>query len=385
MTTGVRRRDGRQLVAADDLDARLGVPAGTIDYGWALVTELVGEVGRWHGRALAPEPEAALGRLAAPLLLGDRPHPSPPLPVGPGHVHADVANDDDRATLAALADRVGDDPEALAGLAQTCRLPVTPYRAAAPTGTTSRGRDDSPRGPCGPGHRQRARPRPRRAPDECTVVDLSVLWAGPLATSLLAQAGARVVRIVPPHRPGADSAGALHASLAVGVETVVLDLRERGARARFEAELRRADLLVESFSRRVLPNLGYGPVAIRSINPGLAQLSIKAFDRGTPEQDWIAYGSGVHAASGLGLVGGRPCPAAYSYLDPLCGLRAATIAARLLAERRRGVVAESTLIGAAVALAGFRSRPASADRPALPPCSPAPSRSSPTAALWGAA
>ena len=48
-------------------------------------------------------------------------------------------------------------------------------------------------------------------------------------------------------------------------------------RSAFESLVGEADLLVESFSSRVMPNLGYGADALRAINPRLAIVAIRAF------------------------------------------------------------------------------------------------------------
>lgn len=107
-------------------------------------------------------------------------------------------------------------------------------------------------------------------------------------------------------------------------EIVDLDLRVEQDRQHFETLLADADLVVDSFSRRVMPNLGYGPDQLRERFPNVATLSIVAFGSGSPEADWISYGPGVHAISGLGDVGpdARLTAAPNAYPDPLAGLLA---------------------------------------------------------------
>ena len=81
-------------------------------------------------------------------------------------------------------------------------------------------------------------------------------------------------------------------------------------------------MLVESFSARVLPNLGYPPDVLHRLNPRLTIAAIRAFPSSSPEASWVAYGRGIHAASGLGMVGGEATPALLAYPDPLAGLAA---------------------------------------------------------------
>jgi crotonobetainyl-CoA:carnitine CoA-transferase CaiB-like acyl-CoA transferase len=117
---------------------------------------------------------------------------------------------------------------------------------------------------------------------------------------------------------------------------VDLDLRLPGGRARFEELVRRSDLVVHSFSRRVMPNLGYGPSELQALDPDVATLAITAFPDACAQRDWVAYGSGVHAISGLGMLDGRPTPAPVAYPDPLAGVAAFAVALSLLGRHDPG-------------------------------------------------
>jgi len=282
-------------------------------------------------------------QLVAPLLLGDNwPEPTAPLMVSGGAVHADLTDDDHelfaglRQTLASRQTPL--DAERLAAAAQELRLAVTPYRRLAPrpttasvaTGPVTGGTGEPPAGPTGPGRQD--------WPRTPLVVDLSSLWAGPLATSLLADLGAEVIKVDPDCRPdGLRTHGQLYQRLN-GAKTIIdLDLRQRHHRSRFEALLAEADLVVDSFSRRVMPNFGYGPGELQRLHPRLSTLSIVAFPAGSREQDWVSYGPGVHAISGLADPGpsGRFHAAPIAYPDALAGLAAFAAAADLLTTDRR--------------------------------------------------
>jgi crotonobetainyl-CoA:carnitine CoA-transferase CaiB-like acyl-CoA transferase len=246
--------------------------------------------------------------------------------VAGGWIHDEVIDADRDGFETALMSWFRDGPERVAAAAQELRWPVTPYRplpsVAPPVG------GETPVGATAsrPAGRGRAGRRPP------VVVDLTTHWAGPLATSLLAEAGAEVVKVDPEVRPdGFRSRPRLYHHLNRAKEVVDLDLREAGDRHRFEVLVAGADLLVESFSRRVLPNLGYDRDLLHHLNPGLATLSVRAFPTGTAEADWLAYGPGVHAASGLGLVSGSPTPAPIAYPDLVAGVAAYRRGVELLA------------------------------------------------------
>ncbi|MEZ5407352.1 MAG: CoA transferase [Acidimicrobiales bacterium] len=304
------------------------LPAGVVEAATASLRRGLATAGRLDDSGSWAEPDAVAAQHVRPLLAVDEwPGPSAPLAVGQGAVHADLIDEDhDRLAIlrSILADVGPVDAETLAAEAQDWRLPVTPYRdlptmappaPAAGTGT-----------PGGPGWDG---PAP-------LVVDLTALWAGPLATSLLADMGARVVKVDPGVRPdGFREHPVLYAQLNGAKEIVDLDLRRDDHRSRFEALVGGASLVVDSFSRRVMPNFGYGPDDLRRLNPRLATLSIVAFPAGTREASWVSYGPGAHAVSGLGThldgAGRRRFePAPIAYPDALAGLEAFAVAAELV-------------------------------------------------------
>jgi hypothetical protein len=268
--------------------------------------------------------ESVTDMLHAPLTLEpDWPAPTTPTPVGDGHVHAEVLAED-RALLDNVIDATGHrGPEAVAAAAQELRLPVCPYRRPGPSATTAETMLRS---------EGRAEARPEWAAGK-TIVDLSTHWAGPLATRLLADAGATVIKIDPECRPDGfrDRVG-LYQYLNGAKDVVDIDLRDGDGRQRFERLISDADLIVESFSRRVMGNLGYGPQQLAALAPGIASLSIRAFPAGSAEQDWLGYGPAIHAISGLALPAGAttPVPSPIAYPDLLAGLSAYGVALHLL-------------------------------------------------------
>lgn len=122
------------------------------------------------------------------------------------------------------------------------------------------------------------------------VVDLSRHLPGPLTARLLADLGARVVKVeeptlgdpvrqAPPRRGGT---GALAAILLAGIESVALDLKQQGARTVLEHLLERADVLIESFRPGTLGRLGFPPEELRERHPRLVVCSISGWGQGGP-------------------------------------------------------------------------------------------------------
>src|SRR5437773_309783 len=97
----------------------------------------------------------------------------------------------------------------------------------------------------------------------CLVLDFSTLLPGPLATLLLVEAGAEVIRI---ERPGGDELPSL-APLNRGKRCLVLDLKSSHDRDQLQPFLGRADVLVEQFRPGVMHRLRLGYDDVAAINP----------------------------------------------------------------------------------------------------------------------
>jgi CoA-transferase family III len=330
-----------------------GLPRGTAALALALAERAAAAASALTGVNHRVDHDAVLAQLLLPLVVGDDPNPVAPraAPAG-GHVHADVLPDDEPLLELLHAEPPAPDSERLASRAQECRLPVTPYRAAVASWPAA---PDPP--PPSPGRRVE--------PGAVRVVDLSAMWAGPLCTRLLADWGADVLTVEPDvRRDGLRLSPAQFAVLDQGKRRVPWDLRVAADRAAFEAAVAAADVLVESYSRRVLPNLGYPPERLHALNPRLVVVQLRAFPADTPESHWVAYGRGVHAASGLGVVDGVPAPALLAYPDPLAGLEAfGTILGALGANR--GTVVEVSLASALASLLPSAGAPLVPPDPAL--------------------
>lgn len=147
-----------------------------------------------------------------------------------------------------------------------------------------------------------------------TVVDLTRVLAGPYATMLLADLGARVIKVESPDGgddarafpPFVDGESAYFASINRGKESIALDLKAPEDRAVFEALLGRADVLAENFRPGALARLGYGWDALHARFPRLILASTSGFGQTGPEAARPAYDVIVQAMGGIMSVTGHP-------------------------------------------------------------------------------
>jgi len=139
-----------------------------------------------------------------------------------------------------------------------------------------------------------------------TVIDLTRVLAGPFCTLVLANLGARVIKV---ERPGSgDDARSIgpfvggkslyFSSLNYGKESIALDLRADGDREIFDALITRADVLVENFRPGVMERLGYGWETIRERWPGLIYAATSGFGHTGPLRERPAFDMVVQAMGG---------------------------------------------------------------------------------------
>jgi CoA:oxalate CoA-transferase len=182
-----------------------------------------------------------------------------------------------------------------------------------------------------------------------TIVDLTRVLAGPYATLLLADLGARVIKVEQPGvgddarriGPFVGGRSAYFESVNRGKESIVLDLRAPPDREVFEQLLGRADVLVENFRPGVLARLGYGWETLHARFPRLVLAATSGFGQTGPYAQRPAYDLVVQALGGLmsvtGQPGGPPTRVGTSIGDLAAGLFTALgVAAALLHRERTG-------------------------------------------------
>ncbi|MBW2290311.1 MAG: CoA transferase [Deltaproteobacteria bacterium] len=180
------------------------------------------------------------------------------------------------------------------------------------------------------------------------VVDLTRVLAGPFCTMVLADLGARVIKVEAPGGddarrigPFVDGESAYFASLNRGKQSIALDLKDGADRSVFEKLLARADVLCENFRPGVMERLGYGWEALAQRHPRLVLASTSGFGQTGPYAGRPAYDIVVQAMGGVmsltGHPGGPPTRVGSSLGDITAGLFTAVgIQAALLERERSG-------------------------------------------------
>jgi hypothetical protein len=190
---------------------------------------------------------------------------------------------------------------------------------------------------------------PRRG--RLRVIDLSALWAGPLCASLLARAGADVLKVESTERPDASRQGTprLFAALNGAKRGAVLDLGTPQGRDALGGLVRQADVVVESARPRALEQMGIVAHEVLAAATGpQVWVSITGHGRASSR---AGFGDDAAVAGGLvGWEGRRPVLWGDAPADPLSGLVAAAVAAEALADGRRTLL-DVSLAGVAAELA----------------------------------
>lgn len=175
------------------------------------------------------------------------------------------------------------------------------------------------------------------------VVDLSMGWAGPLATRHFAELGADVVKVEACQYPdwwrGVDDRAIVFEQrlyekspyfnvLSRSKRGITLDLTTEEGRRLVKELVKDADVVIDNYSAGVLSKLGLEYADLKQANPEIIMLSMPAFGTDGPWRECRAYGSTLEQASGLPTVAGRaedpPSMVHIAYGDPIGGLHAAS-------------------------------------------------------------
>src|SRR5688500_11552856 len=206
------------------------------------------------------------------------------------------------------------------------------------------------------------------------VVDLSRALAGPHATMMLGDLGARVIKVEAPGH-GDDTRGwgppfvgepdarqsTYFLSTNRNKESIALDLKEEGDRDTLLRLVDRADVLVENFRTGVLERLGLGVESLMERNPRLVVLSITGFGHDGPECGRAGYYQIAQGEAGLMslTVSGHEDPqrVGVPIADLLSGMYGAYGVVAALHERQRtgrGTLVRTSLLAAVVGVHAFQ-------------------------------
>ena len=195
------------------------------------------------------------------------------------------------------------------------------------------------------------------------VIDMTRVWAGPLAARFLADLGAEVVMTEVPwtrtprevadsyvagtHFFPDDEAGerpwnrsCFHNKYAINKLSTVIELDKPEGRELFAALLPGADVLIENYSPRVMPGFGFDDDALREINPDLIYVTMPGYGRTGPHTDWVAYGPTIDGHVGLTSLTGYhdegPWKSGIAWPDPIGGMHGAAAALVAILDRFAG-------------------------------------------------
>jgi len=187
------------------------------------------------------------------------------------------------------------------------------------------------------------------------VIDCTTAWAGPLATHILGDMGAEIIKVesiqrvdswrtASPLRVNEDGWWERSPNFnAVNRNkiSVTLDLTRKPAAELFKRLVKIGDLVVENYTPRVMANFGLGYPALMEINPGIVMVSMPGWGMTGPWRDYAGFAASVEQMSGmpqlLGYLDGGPLMHGVGLAlgDPIAGLYGAFAILGALRRRRR--------------------------------------------------
>jgi crotonobetainyl-CoA:carnitine CoA-transferase CaiB-like acyl-CoA transferase len=207
--------------------------------------------------------------------------------------------------------------------------------------------------------------------DGLLVVDLTRVLSGPYCTMLLADMGARVIKIEQPGKgddtrawgpPFQGGESAYFLSINRNKESLALDIKQPRGREFLERLLARADVLVENFRPGTMERLGLGHAAIAPRFPRLVYCSISGFGQSGPRREQPGYDAVMQAEGGLmsitGEADGPPYRLGVAISDIVTGMFAAQgITLALLARERtgQGQLVDISMLDATAALLTYQA------------------------------
>ena len=146
-----------------------------------------------------------------------------------------------------------------------------------------------------------------------TVIDLTQFLPGPMMTVIMADHGARVIKIEPPggepvrsQAPFENGQSVWFTQLNRGKESRQLDLKSEAGKAELRALIGEADVFVEGFRPGVMARLGFDYASVKALNQGIVYCSISAFGQTGAMAHHPAHDMAVQALAGFLSVNDGP-------------------------------------------------------------------------------
>lgn len=182
------------------------------------------------------------------------------------------------------------------------------------------------------------------------VLDLTRVWAGPLATRIYGDYGADIIKISDPRVPLLSPNG-LNSKLNRNKKNIGLRLDKPDGREIFLELTAISDVIIENFRPRVMRNLDITYETLAKVNPHIIMCSMPGFGLDGPYSEYPAFGTTAEALAGIpGLIGydsSLPISTGIAYGDPVSGLNAVGIL--LTALRHRNITGTGQFIDIALA------------------------------------
>ena len=207
--------------------------------------------------------------------------------------------------------------------------------------------------------------------DGITVLDLTRVLSGPYCTMLLADMGARVIKVEQPGKgddtrgwgpPFIEGESAYFLSINRNKESITLDFKHPDGRAVLDGLLAKSDVLVENFRPDTLKKVGLDYQSLAPGHPRLIYCSVSGFGQTGPRSQQPGYDAVMQGEGGLmsitGAADGPPYRLGVAIADIVSGMFAAQgITAALFARQRtgRGQQVDVAMLDSVIALLTYQA------------------------------
>lgn len=183
-------------------------------------------------------------------------------------------------------------------------------------------------------------PHGRRALGGVRILDFTWVVAGPVATRILADQGAEIIKIE--RRDTLDLGtrrGGFSGNLHRGKQSTVVNMADPRGVALAKRLAAVSDVVIDNFSARVMRNWGLDYAGLKQLKPDVIAVSMSGFGHTGPHKDYVSYGPTLQALSGYTLQmrhpGSKPAGWGYSYADMTGGYSGALAVLAALWHRKR--------------------------------------------------